>query len=140
SLVGSALIVASVVLTWLGFRATEEWQRSTRLLVEQRTSEVSTLMTVALNRDMRAAESEVLPQLESLVTGAPAYQISDEVTMAFARFPYPESFFTWSADGSPLGTLYLFSRMERRPLWGMTLATPAEFPTTVVKDPPEFFR
>jgi signal transduction histidine kinase len=93
---------------------------------------------MALNRDMRGVESEVLSQLESLAANAAPYEVSDEVTLAFARFPYPESFFTWSVGETPQGAVSVFSRMDRRPSWDSTGASAAEFLITVVRDPPEF--
>ena len=62
--IGFALITAPLLLIWLGYKATGEWQRSTQLLVEQRASEVATLMIMALNRDMRGVQLQALPQLE----------------------------------------------------------------------------
>jgi signal transduction histidine kinase len=135
-IVAAAAIGVPGLLAYLGFRATEEWQRSTRLLVEQRTSEVVTLMIMALNRDMRAVQGEVLPQLESLNVRPAVYDLSDEVTTAFARFPYPESFFTWTAGGSR-GGFYVFTRSDRPPPWYNESAGARRVPTMILKDPPE---
>lgn len=137
-IVGTALFAAAMVLTWQGFRATEEWSRSTRLLVEQRTSEVVTLMIMALNRDMRGTEGEVLPLLETLDAHTSLYELSDEVTAAFARFPYPESFFDWTSGDPDPETLYVFNRTDRRPPWETEPVTAVEFPTRISKNPKDF--
>jgi signal transduction histidine kinase len=133
---GFALIAAPLVLTWLGYRATHEWQRSTRMLVEQRTSDVVTVMIMALNQDMRGVEVQVLPELESLAVRGTL--LTDEVTWAFARFPYPESFFSWTAGAGGEGDLTVFDRTERPPLWRATNIGQNGLPTTILKNPQEF--
>jgi signal transduction histidine kinase len=135
SIAGFGLMAAAIVLAWLGFQATQEWQRSTRLLVDQRTSEALTLMIMALNRDMRGVEGEVLPQLESLDVHTALHELSDEVTIAFARFPYPESFFIWTSGGAGPRTLYAFNRTDRRPSWDTVNTDAVAFPTTIVRNP-----
>src|SRR5262245_971198 len=87
------MVVATILLMWFGYRATSEWQRSTRLVVERRTAEVLYLMVTALSRDMRAVQSQVLPQLNPPSNDADVSELSDEIGKAFARFPYPDSFF-----------------------------------------------
>ena len=135
-IVAAAAIGVPAVLAYLGFRATEEWQRSTRLLVEQRTSETVTLMIMALNRDMRAVQGEVLPRLESLNAKPAVYDLSDEITTAFARFPSPESFFTWAArPGSP-AEFYAFTRSGRPPPWPAGASDGGGFPTVISSNPP----
>ena len=135
-IVGFALVAALLLLTWLGYRATHEWQLSTRMLVEQRTSDVVTVMIMALNQDMRGVEVQVLPELESLaVRGA---LLTDEVTWALARFPYPESFFSWTAGKDPKGDLTVFDRTERPPPWRAANIGQIGFPTTTLKNPEEF--
>ncbi|MGA2715783.1 MAG: HAMP domain-containing sensor histidine kinase [Bryobacteraceae bacterium] len=135
-IVGFALIAAPLLLAWLGSRATHEWQLSTRMLVEKRTSDVATLMIMALNQDMRGAQVQVLPELESLAVRGTS--LTDEVTRAFARFPYPESFFSWTADKGNPGDLIVFNRTERPPLWRETSVGTIIFPTTILKNPAEF--
>lgn len=151
-IVAIASVGVPAVLAYLGFRATEEWQHSTRLLVEQRTSEVVTLMIMALNRDMRAVQDEVLPQLESLNARPAVYDLSDEITAAFARFPYPESFFTWTASAGVTGRaaagvtkttaagsrgdFYVFTRSDRPPPWYEPGTGGSRFPTAIAKNPP----
>ena len=83
-------------LLGFGYRATREWQRSSELLIERDTEESADLLVTAVTRDMRGAHSRVLANrdwgelsLESLT------DTSDQVATAFARYPYPESFFSW---------------------------------------------
>jgi len=132
------LVVTTILLMWSGYRATSEWQRSTRLVVDRRTVEVLYLMVTALSRDMRAVQNQVLAQLNPSTNDAETYELSDEVAKAFARFPYPDSFFSWTGSVDGKGALYVFNRADRPPLWhtgGGVQST--EFPTTLLKDPAE---
>lgn len=134
-IIAAAAIGVPATLAYLGFRATEEWQHSTRLLVEQRTSETVTLMIMALNRDMRAVQGEVLPRLESLNSKPAIYDLSDEITTAFARFPYPESFFTWAARSGSAAEFYAFTRSDRPPPWPTGDSGGGGFPTIISRNP-----
>src|SRR5215831_10294628 len=109
------LIMSTIVLVWFGYRASSEWQRSTRQFVERRTTNVTYLMMTALNRDMRGVQSQALPQLDPLNDSDAA--LGDEVAKAFARFPYPESFFNWREQGNGTGILSVFNRADRPPGW-----------------------
>jgi signal transduction histidine kinase len=128
-----ALIMTTILLVLFGYRASSEWQRSTRLFVERRTTNVTYLMMTALNRDMRGVQSEVLPQLDPLNDSDAA--LGHEVVKAFARFPYPESFFIWRAGTT--GVLSVFNRADRLPAWYHGDVETTEFPATVLKNPPE---
>jgi signal transduction histidine kinase len=131
------LIAATILLMWFGYRAISEWQRSTKQVVDRRTGEVLYLMVTALSRDMRAVQSQVLPQVNPLNTHSEPYELGDEFANAFHRFPYPESFFSWTADGNDKGILYVFNRADRQPPWHKDTAQVAGFPATVLKDPQE---
>jgi signal transduction histidine kinase len=131
------LIAATILLTWSGYRATSEWQRSTNQVVDRRTVEVLYLMVTALSRDMRSVQSQVLPQLNPPVNAAEMYDISDQVAKAFARFPYPDSFFSWTSNTTPGGEFYVFNRADRPPAWHEAGTRVTEFPTTLLKNPAE---
>src|SRR5262249_40394826 len=103
-ILAALLVVATILLVWFGYRATSEWQRSTRLVVDRRTVEVLYLMVTAISRDMRAVQSQVLPQLNPPTNDAEMYELSDEIAKAFARFPYPDSFFSWTDGAANTGT------------------------------------
>jgi signal transduction histidine kinase len=128
-----ALIMTTILLVWFGYRASSEWQRSTRLFVERRTTNVTYLMMTGLNRDMRSVQSQVLPQLDPLNDSDAA--LGDEVAKTFARFPYPESFFIWRAGTT--GVLSVFNRAGRLPAWYRGDVETTAFPATVLKNPPE---
>ena len=123
-------------LLGFGYRATREWQRSSELLIERDTEESADLLVTAVTRDMRGAHSRVLANrdwgelsLESLT------DTSDQVATAFARYPYPESFFSWQHD-SPRGVVF-FNRANRFPAWMRQPAEPNRYPVVLVTNPPE---
>jgi two-component system phosphate regulon sensor histidine kinase PhoR len=136
----TALLAVSVCLgiaTLLGFgyRATREWQRSSELLIERDTAESADLLVTAVTRDMRGAHSRVLANrdwgelsLESLT------DTSDQVATAFARYPYPESFFSWQHN-SPHGVVF-FNRANRFPPWMPKPTEPNRYPVLLVTNPP----
>ena len=123
-------------LLGFGYRATREWQRSSELLIERDTEESADLLVTAVTRDMRGAHSRVLANrdwgelsLESLT------DTSDQVATAFARYPYPESFFSWQRD-SPHGVVF-FNRANRFPAWMPQPTEPNRYPVALVTNPPE---
>ncbi len=133
-ILAAALIAATVLLMWFGYRAASEWQRSTALLIDRRNVDVMYLVTQALSRDMRAVQSQVLPQIDQLDLNSEA-TLGDDVAKAFARFPYPDSFFQWRAEGPDRNVLTVFNRADRPPAWYHGDIETTEFPTTVLKNP-----
>jgi signal transduction histidine kinase len=82
---------------------------------------------------MRGVQSQVLPQLDPLNDSDAA--LGDEVAKAFARFPYPESFFIWRAGTT--GVISVFNRADRLPAWYHGDVETTAFPATILKNPPE---
>src|SRR4026207_59475 len=130
-ILAALLVVTTILLMWFGYRAISEWQRSTAQVVDRRTIEVLYLMVTALNRDMRAVQSQVLFQLDPPTNDAEVYELSDETAKAFARFPYPDSFFSWTNSGGNKGALHVFNRADRPPNWRKTGGSATSFPTTL---------
>ena len=137
--IGLGLATAS--LSWLGYRASQEWRKSTRLVEERRADEVATLLSTALARDMRGVQQSILVpfQREQLVE---AYEISNIVARAFAQFPYPESFFVWTTApiGNNAGSAFLFNRTDRPPKWEEAEREASPFPVTTIPDSPLAYR
>jgi len=94
-------------------------------------------MIMALNRDMRGVQLQALPQLATVDANTAPYELSDAITMAFARFPYPESFFSWTAGKSGDGVLDVFNRTDRPPPWYHGSVGTVGFPTTILRNPKE---
>ena len=124
-----AISVFVVLLSWYGYRAMLEWRRSYEMLAERRSRESVDLLLKAVVRDMRAVQESVLPSPEwsRLAAVDRPYEINNLVASVFARYPYPESFFTWGAD-SDASELTFFNRSDRRPPWMGTVTRDAKFP------------
>ena len=119
-------------LAWFGYRAAEEWQRSSALLVERRAVEVANTLTTALTRDMRAVQTSILDAREWDTTYAESpYEVIDLVAGAFARYPYPEVFFGWE-PGERSGTF--FARSERLPPWLASRETGRQYPVELLRN------
>ncbi len=136
ALLAVAVCLGIATLLGFGYRATREWQRSSELLIERETEESADLLVTAVTRDMRGAHSRVLANrdwgelsLESLT------DTSDQVATAFARYPYPESFFSWQHN-RPQGVVF-FNRANRYPAWMPQPTEPHRFPVALVTNPPE---
>ena len=134
-LLAVAVCLGIATLLGFGYRATREWQRSSEMLIERETEESADLLVTAVTRDMRGAHSRVLANrdwgelsLESLT------DTSDQVATAFARYPYPESFFTWGKD-SPHGVVF-FNRSNRFPRWMPAPTEAYRYPVALVTNPP----
>ena len=134
-ILAASLAVAVGALVWLAYRAVGEWQRSAALLVEHRRSEVLALLSVAINRDMKGAHNSVLAPIngQALDLDRP-YNLADRFAGAFARFPYPESFFVWKS-GPGDGQAYFFNRADRKPAWDVETRDENPYPVTMLRDP-----
>jgi two-component system phosphate regulon sensor histidine kinase PhoR len=133
----AALVCCGIAaLAWFGYRATDEWQRSSALLVERRSQQAADLLMLALTRDMRGVQTSVLmSEVENRRVFEPPFDINDLVAVAFARYPYPECFFGWQA-GSAQPTI-LFSRTDRRPSWLPRSKQDDPYPVEITTNPAE---
>ena len=130
------LCAATALLVWFGFRASRQWQQSTELVAERRADETLILLAAALNKDMKGAHVSVIAAIneESLVVDSPD-DLADRFARAFARFPYPESFFVWREAAVPAGDAYFFHRADRLPAWDPAIRTNGPYPVTVARNP-----
>jgi signal transduction histidine kinase len=135
-----ALALAVVLLVWLGFRATGAWLDSVQQLVERRVNEKVALLAAALDHDMKGAQTRVLVPLNQEHFGPDmAYELSDTFARAFARFPYPESFFAWrnTSAGSDTtsgdGDTFVFNRADRPPAWAQAPAASPRYPVVILQ-------
>jgi signal transduction histidine kinase len=133
----TALSLAIGGLVWLAYRGVVEWRRGAELLVENRRREVLALLAVALNRDMKGAHNSVLAPLnEQTLDLERPYNLADTFAGAFARFPYPESFFVWKDGPTAEGTTYVFNRADRPPAWDTEHRAQNAYPVTMLRDVP----
>ena len=132
----AAGVIASVgLLFWFGYHAIEGWRMSSVQLVERRSSEAADLLVDALTRDMRGVHTAVLSssQWDQFVSDRP-FEMSSLVASAFARYPYPESFFAWRADQS-VEAVAFYNRSNRRPTWVTSDPSPSRFPVVIEQEP-----
>jgi signal transduction histidine kinase len=131
------LALATVMMSWLGYRSTREWQRSTVESAETRGNEVLAFLTVALERDMKGGQITVLlPFNQALLNTSTVYDLADRFAGGFARFPYVDSFFVWETSDAPAGVTYFFNRANRPPIWGVPGGDAHDlYPVVVHHDP-----
>src|SRR5512141_2421131 len=131
------LLLATSALVWFTHQTTVEWRRATRMSVERRASEVLVLLAAALEHDMTGAQTSVrLPLNQQILAVDPPYDLAERFGRAFARFPYPESFFTWRVTAAEGGALYVFNRSDRQPAWDCGERSQDPYPVVTLKDPP----
>ncbi len=135
ALLAVAVCLGIATLLGFGYRATREWQRSSEALVARDTEQSADLLVTAVTRDMRGAHSRVLANrdwgelsLESVT------DTSAQVATAFARYPYPESFFSW-LQNTDHGVVF-FNRANRFPSWMPRPTEAHRYPVALVTNPP----
>jgi signal transduction histidine kinase len=129
----AAVVLGTVVaLTWYGYRATAEWQTSSAVLVERRERDLASVLTTALTRDMRGVQISVLGGRDwNSLYFEPPYEIDDVVATAFARYPYPDTFFGWRADDADV---LFFTRADRPPRWAPESGKGAHYPVVMSRN------
>src|SRR5262245_10066757 len=131
----TGLAIATLALVWFGYLATHEWEHNATQLLDKRTSEVLALLMAALNRDMKGAGVAVLvPLNERVLTSDPPNEFREACARAFARFPYPESFFLWKTRGNS-GVTYFFNRADRPAIWDREGQHIDPYPVVLLEDP-----
>lgn len=111
-LTATILIAAAAALVWTSYNANSAWRSSALLLADRRADAGVNLLVTALTRDMRGVQTLVLPP----GVGHSDSEIGDRVASAFARYPYPETFFSWHRSSSATDMTF-FSRADRLPAW-----------------------
>ena len=132
----TALCAATAALVWLGYEATQEARRSNRLLLERRVAEQLALLSAGLTQDMRGAQATVLtPIRPDQLVQEPPYDLAEAFARGFARFPYPEFFFTWNGFKRDRPVTYMFTRADRAPAWYEPDPPGVPYPVDVARDP-----
>jgi signal transduction histidine kinase len=134
-LLATGIVASAALLLWFGYRAIDEWRRTTTLLATQRSSEAADLLLTALSRDMSGVQKTILgsQELTSFSADHPQ-EISHIIATAFARYPYPESFFAWQA-GQRHDSVVFFNRSDRRPHWAPVPRELSRFPVDIAAEP-----
>ena len=132
----ASVLLVTVLLFGFGYRATREWERSNLESTERRGNEVLMLLGTALERDMRGAFTTVLlPFNVRTLQASSRYDLADRFAVAFARFPYLESFFVWRRDQPLASASYFFNRADQPPPWDRTSDHDDVFPVLMRSDP-----
>ena len=127
-------VASLAILSWFGYRAIVEWRNSSLLVAERRTSEAADLLLEALIRDMRGVQQSILTSTQWLEFSPDRpYEPSNLVAGAFARYPYPESFFVWRGEPDP-ARLVFFNRSDRPPAWALGRSDTSRFPVVTEHD------
>jgi signal transduction histidine kinase len=126
----AGVCISVAVLTVFGYRAIRGWQLTSTLLLEQRTAGAADLLVSALTRDMHAVQRSVLTSTDwdEFDDNLPN-SIGDVVGNAFAKYPYPETFFIGRAPLRPEQLLF-FTRSDRPPPWQSGRPGEERFPVT----------
>jgi signal transduction histidine kinase len=105
----------TVLLMW-EYRVTRASQQSMAVRVARQNEETADLIMKAITRDMRGAQTRILANRdwEAPPPVASALDMTEQVATTFARYPYPESFFTWRGGNH---SIVFFSRATRLPQW-----------------------
>ena len=130
------LVFAGIVaLLASGYRATREWEQGVSTRIAHQTEESADLIIKAISRDMHGAQAMVLANRDwdaPVPADTADLDITEQVATIFARYPYPESFFTWR--GGTHGIIF-FSRSTRLPPWMSEQNRPTDAPISAVVDP-----
>lgn len=130
------LFAGTLSLFWLGYRATVEWDASTQQLVQSRAREMLALVSVAIDRDMKGGQLDLLLPMNGVVLQqSTLYDLADRFSGALARFPYIESVYVWKPTRSGAGQLFFFNRSERLPPWDAESHSGDSYPVVVLTDP-----
>src|SRR3954454_5270204 len=82
---------------------------------------------------MRGAQASVLANRDAGDYATQALpDFSSEVSAAFTRFPYPESFFGWRARD---GDVVFFNRANRAPTWTGGVVQASHSPVIIARNP-----
>jgi len=127
----AGVCVCVVTLTWYGYHAMQEWQRSSAQLTARRSNETADLLVTALTHDMHGVQESILgsARLDEAMLDPP-YELITVAAGAFAKYPYPESFFGWRSNQVE-SEAWFFNRSDRPPDWIAPPVLPTRFPVTL---------
>jgi len=123
----------AALLMW-EYRVTRASQQSTAARVARQNEETADLIIKAITRDMWGAQSRILANRdwEAPPPAGSTLDITEQVATTFARYPYPESFFTWRGGNH---SMVFFSRVTRLPQWLPPSSPVLNSPIATVVDP-----
>lgn len=128
------ICLSMAVLVWFGVRAVYAWQRSEARLAEGRARDTVDRFVTVLSRDMRGAQESLSAFWQDDRPSGVPDDLRTLAASAFARYPYPESFFVWRR-GAPAAAATFFNRSDRHPTWRAATQGHDRFPVEVAHDP-----
>lgn len=128
------IAASTATLGAVGYAAVSNWQRSAGLLAQRRADSGVELLLTALTRDMRGVQTTVLPYLALEQHGTRSTLDVRSVGSAFARYPYPETFFT-TRNPDDSGATTFYTRTDRPSRWLPVPSKPWRFPVLVASEP-----
>ncbi len=103
------------------------------LLADRQSELAARILTTAITRDMRGVQITVLDSAAvKSVRFDSTLDLEEIVARAFARYPYPECFFAWSAEHP---RVFLFVRTDRAIPWARPQAPITPYPVETVSNP-----
>ncbi len=118
-----------------GYRVTREWQQGVAARIAHQNEESADLIIKAITGDMRGAQARILANRDwdAPLPAGSAREMTEQVATTFARYPYPESFFTWRGGHH---RMLFFSRATRLPQWMPPQSPVFNSPIALAVDPP----
>src|SRR6266702_5109265 len=117
-----------------GYRVTREWQQGVAVRIAHQNEESADLIIKAITRDMRGVQARILANRDwdAPLPAGSAREMTEQVATTFARYPYPESFFTWRGGHH---SMLFFSRATRLPQWMPPASPVLNSPIATAVDP-----
>jgi signal transduction histidine kinase len=132
----AAICLSAAMLVWIGYRAVVEWEHAAALVATRRAEAAADVLTAALAKDMRGVQQVVLASTDrDGITEETDIDLLHPIASAFARYPYPETFFAWHVSPSVPPRVVFFARADRRPAWVSFELREKPFPVVVGAEP-----
>src|SRR5262249_48385549 len=108
-------VIASVaLLVAIAYRGVTEWEHSAATLAARRSDAAADQLVTVITRDMRGIQTGLLSSLRVDDASPDAPLDFNDISSAFARYPYAEAFFAGRRGAEPL---MFYSRADRPPGW-----------------------
>src|SRR5206468_4040747 len=130
-----SVFLGIATLLAFGYRVAREWQQGVAVRIAHQNEESADLIVKAITRDMRGAQARILANRDwdAPVPAGFARDMTEQVATTFARYPYPESLFTWRGGHQ---SMLFFSRTNRLPRWMAPQSHAVNSPIALAVDPP----
>src|SRR5438128_8681390 len=111
-----SVFLGTATLLAFGYLVAREWRQGVAIRIAHQNEETADLIIKAITRDMRGAQDRILANRdwEAPPPVGSSLDMTEPVATTFARYPYPESFFTWRGGAH---SMVFFSRATRLPQW-----------------------